>query len=55
MQEEVLVPNRQNREELLNKFEYDPADADESTSEFTGYVNEDWFFILKNQLEKISK
>ena len=57
MQEEVLVPKHllKHLYELLNKFEYDPADADESTSEFTGYVSEDWFFHLKNQLEKIGK
>jgi len=57
MNEEILVPKHLliHLHELLNKFDYDPSDADEPTSEFTGHVNEDWFFALKNNLEKLCK
>lgn len=37
---------------ILGKFDYTPSDEDCSTSLFEGYESEDWFYSVKNSIEK---
>jgi len=36
---------------VLNKFDYEPSDADEPSSLFSGYESEDWFYSVKGGIE----
>jgi hypothetical protein len=36
---------------VLNKFNYEPSDADEPSSLFSGYESEDWFYSVKGGIE----
>jgi len=56
MTEEQIVVSKQllnNLSKMLNQFDYTQEDEDVSTSEFVGRVNQDWFYHLKNELEKL--
>lgn len=37
---------------ILNKFDYEHSDADEPSSLFSGYESEDWFYWVKNEIER---
>lgn len=56
MNEEILVSKRflLHLNELLAKFDYDPEGyADDPTSTFSADVSQDWFYHLKNSLDKL--